>query len=110
MPRTPIFRAKCFSIPLAKQISKEEYNKKLIRFYNQEAQDIEAVWNLKKIEKFIMIRKIDVFESVFQNFQFKVLRSNNHESTFTLADLPLMNQSDILRNLKLVLGGVKCLL
>lgn len=46
----------------------------LIRFYSQVDGDIEAVWSLKKIEKFITIHLIDVFKGIFQNFEFIRLR------------------------------------
>lgn len=68
---------------------------------------MEAVWSLKKIKKFIMIRKTNVFEELFQIIKFTMLRRNNEESIFTLANLPLMNPSDLLRILKLLLASVK---
>lgn len=108
MPMTPImFTVRCFNLLSSKKISELEYDEALIRFYSQDAQDVEAVWSLKRNEKITLVRKIDVFEGFFQSFTFKVLHSNNEESTFTLADLPILNPSDLLRILKLLLGGVK---
>lgn len=55
MPMTPLlFTVRCFNIPSSKTISKVEYDETLIRFYNIIAQDIEAVWSLKEIEKIIL--------------------------------------------------------
>lgn len=63
MPLTlMLFRAKCFTVSLSKGLSEEQYNETLIKFYSYVAQDIEAVWRIKKIEKFTEISMTDLFE------------------------------------------------
>lgn len=77
MPMTPIlFRAKCFTIPLAKQIPNDEYNEKLIEFYSQKALDMETVWNLKKIERFVLIQYLKNCFKIFNSKYFEAIIKN----------------------------------
>ena len=68
-----------------------------IRFHAVLAKNPDEVWSLMKIKKVLTIKKDVLFEDMLQNFRYFVIRADNKQYDFTIADFPLMNCNDLIQ-------------
>ena len=82
------------------------YNEKLIKFYGIYGRNEEDVWRLKTIQKIVCVMRVDVFENVFQNYMFKVIRASFAQRRKTLVN-GLCNSSEISVDKEAVLNALE---
>ncbi|KAL7602722.1 hypothetical protein Lser_V15G16687 [Lactuca serriola] len=75
----------------------DDYTHMKIRFHVVLAKNPDEVWSLMKIKKVLTIKKDVMFEDMLQNFRYFVIRADNKQYDFTIADFPLMNCNDLIQ-------------
>ncbi|KAL7604923.1 hypothetical protein Lser_V15G18161 [Lactuca serriola] len=75
----------------------DDYTHMKIRFHAVLAKNPDEVWSLMKIKKVLTIKKDVLFEDMLQNFRYFVIRADNKQYDFTIADFPLMNYNDLIQ-------------
>ncbi|KAL7591219.1 hypothetical protein Lser_V15G33877 [Lactuca serriola] len=75
----------------------DDYTHMKIRFQAVLAKNPDEVWSLMKIKKVLTIKKDVLFEDMLQNFRYFVIRADNKQYDFTIADFPLMNCNDLIQ-------------
>ncbi|KAL7586161.1 hypothetical protein Lser_V15G40639 [Lactuca serriola] len=75
----------------------DDYTHMKIRFHAILAKNPDEVWSLMKIKKVLTIKKDVLFEDMLQNFQYFVIRADDKQYDFTIADFPLMNCNDLIQ-------------
>ena len=75
----------------------DDYTHMKIRFHAVLAKNPNEVWSLMKIKKVLTIKKDVLFEDMLQNFRYFVIRADNKQYDFTIADFPLMNCNDLIQ-------------
>ncbi|KAL7587313.1 hypothetical protein Lser_V15G40383 [Lactuca serriola] len=75
----------------------DDYTHMKIRFHAVLGKNPDEVWSLMKIKKVLTIKKDVLFEDMLQNFRYFVIRADNKQYDFTVADFPLMNCNDLIQ-------------
>ncbi|KAL7604851.1 hypothetical protein Lser_V15G19577 [Lactuca serriola] len=75
----------------------DDYTHMKIRFHDVLVKNPDEVWSLMKIKKVLTIKKDVLFENMLQNFRYFVIRADNKQYDFTIADFPLMNCNDLIQ-------------
>ncbi|KAL7607148.1 hypothetical protein Lser_V15G19426 [Lactuca serriola] len=75
----------------------DDYIHMKIRFHVVLGKNPDEVWSLMKIKKVLTIKKDVLFEDMLQNFRYFVIRADNKQYDFTVADFPLMNCNDLIQ-------------
>ncbi|KAL7612549.1 hypothetical protein Lser_V15G06652 [Lactuca serriola] len=75
----------------------DDYTHMKIRFHAVLGKNPDEVWSLLKIKKVLTIKKDVLFEDMLQNFRYFVIRVDNKQYDFTIADFPLMNCNDLIQ-------------
>ena len=76
-------------------VTDQRMNEILIEFYARSAKPQQAVWSCIPIKTIPRFRRKNLIANVFYNWEFEITRgTEKKKSTFTYADIPLMNPSD----------------
>ncbi|KAL7609165.1 hypothetical protein Lser_V15G10960 [Lactuca serriola] len=75
----------------------DDYTHMKIRFHAVLGKNPDEVWSLMKIKKVVTIKKDVLFEEMLQNFRYFVIRADNKQYDFTVAEFPLMNCNDLIQ-------------
>ncbi|KAL7601073.1 hypothetical protein Lser_V15G24877 [Lactuca serriola] len=75
----------------------DDYTHMKIRFHVVLGKNPDEVWSLMKIKKVLTIKNDVLFEDMLQNFRYFVIRADNKQYDFTVADFPLMNCNDLIQ-------------